>query len=357
LSDFRNYPSASASFDPALNIVYGANGQGKSNLLEAVGLLSIGRSMRGATDGEMVKWGQPSSTVSACVAEASARRVELTIVPGERKRGTIDGADLGGLSELVGIIRTVSMAPDMIEQQFKSAAGRRRMVDVLISQIDRAYLNDLRRCRQIVTQIGAVYRQPQSDATQCEVWERQLATVSLEIARRRQVVIRELREAVGQQFQHLFGAGRLEITMRTTLPLTDEADSIDRAAEVLREGRIVARKVGFVMRGAHRDRFTALLDGRDIESHASQGQMKSAYFAWKIAEGDYIAQETGSNPVWLVDDPFSELDKQRSLALLALLESRGQVLLTTARDDDLGLPTRGFVRLRVSDGTIESASG
>ena len=114
LSDFRSYRSASALFGPALNTVSGENGQGKTNLLEAIRLLSVGRSFRGASDVEMVRWGEKSGTIIGEVEGAAARKISLTVNPGDRKRGSLDGAPLTGLSELVGVMRTVAVSSDEI---------------------------------------------------------------------------------------------------------------------------------------------------------------------------------------------------------------------------------------------------
>ena len=96
-----------------------------------------------------------------------------------------------------------------------------------------------------------------------------------------------------------------------------------------------------------------LLDGRPIDVHGSQGQTKGAYFAWKLAEGDVLRDMTGAEPTWLVDDPFSEMDRERSLSLLGEFLERGQVVLTSARDTDLDLGDRGLTRWNVHDGIIE----
>jgi len=358
LRDFRSYRSASAVFAPALNIVSGENGQGKTNLLEAIRLISVGRSFRGATDGEMVSWGQPSGTITGAIDDGPVRQIVLTIAPGERKQGTIDGAALNGLAELVGVLRTVAVSSDEIEQQFGSQTGRRRMIDVMISQVDRGYLTELRRCRTIVAQLNAVYRDPANDDALCDVLERQLAETSLRINRRREAFFHDFCRAVEGHFSRLFGTGNLVLESRPTLPGKGELSDLDHAVDVLRESRHSARRAGFAVRGAHRDRFRVLLDGRDIESHASKGQVKIAYLAWKLAEGDFIERETMCSPVWLIDDPFSELDARRAVALLVSAEQRGQVILTNARTDGVEMLRNGHAHhLRVHDGIVEGGRG
>ncbi|HOM57437.1 MAG TPA: hypothetical protein PLG27_06795, partial [Candidatus Latescibacteria bacterium] len=228
------------------------------------------------------------------------------------------------------------------------------MIDVMISQVDRRYLTELRRCKTIVAQLNAVYRDPANDDALCDVLEHQLAEVSLRINRRREAFFRDFCGAVEGHFSRLFGIGNLVLESRTTLPGDGDMSDLDRAVDVLRESRPSARRAGFAVRGAHRDRYRVLLDGKDIESHASKGQVKIAYLAWKLAEGDFIQRETTRSPVWLIDDPFSELDAKRAAALLASTEQRGQVILTNARTDDVGMLKNGPAHhLRVHDGIVE----
>lgn len=355
LRDFRNYRSASLELVPTVTLVIGANGQGKSNLLEAIGLLSIGKSVRSARDAEVVRWGADGSQIACELAVASASRLEMQIQPGQRKQVRVDGAILPHLSDLLGIMRTVHLAPDVIDDQFRSPSGRRRMLDILISQIDHGYLDALRRHRRIVEEINALCKGLRPSPPAMDVWEEQLATVSVAIMRRRSEVLALLSEAARQHFVGLFRDDGLEIRMHTTLPneAGDGDRIVGRCAEALRAARGQAQRLGFVTKGAHRDRFDMLVGGRLLESHASQGQVKGAYFAWKFAEGRVIEETTGVKPLWLVDDPFSEMDRPRALALLDLLRDRGQVILTTARDSDLDLDTFGFARWQVDDGVLE----
>jgi len=356
LHDFRNYHSASLELAPTATLIIGANGQGKSNLLEAIGLLSIGKSVRGAPDAEVVRWGTQGSRIACELVGTAASRLEMQIEPGQRKQVRADGAALSSLSDLIGIMRTVHLAPDVIDYQFRSPSGRRRMLDILISQIDQGYLAALKRHRRIVQGINALCKHEQPDASVMDVWEAQLAWVAVEIMSRRNEVLKALQQAAQRYFEGLFRSESIEIKMRTTLPADgeDENELRDACLEALRAARGQSRRMGFVTKGAHRDRFDVLIGGRLIEAHASQGQTKGAYFAWKLAEGDVIEQTTGEKPLWLVDDPFSEMDRRRALGLLDLFRDRGQVILTTARDSDLGLDTLGFARWQVHDGSVTS---
>ncbi len=366
LIDFRSYARAMISFEPGVNLIVGANGQGKTNLLEAIGLLSVGRSIRGANDADMVKWDAETALIDGQIAENGGTQLTMRLRPGQAKDVSIDGAPLATLSELVGMLRTVHMTPDTIDQGFRSPSGRRRMLDMLISQVDRAYLDALKRHRQVVTNVNALCKRIGDDPSsareaEIEVWERQLAEVAVEIGRRRAATVEALNTAAQTRYAALFDDAQLELRLRPSLPFETEsdgervsdADRVDTAARVLAAGRDRAVRSGFVTRGAHRDRLEVLINGRDIESHASQGQIKGAYYAWKLAEGDVIASETGHEPVWLVDDPFSEMDRERALSLLDAFRERGQVLLTTARDEDLGLDRFGFATWRVHNGTLE----
>ncbi len=222
LHDFRNYHSASLELAPAATLIIGANGQGKSNLLEAIGLLSIGKSVRGAPDAEVVRWGTPGSRIACELVGTAASRLEMQIEPGQRKQVRADGAALSSLSDLIGIMRTVHLAPDVIDYQFRSPSGRRRMLDILISQIDQGYLAALKRHRRIVQGINALCKHEQPDASVVDVWEAQLAWVAVEIMSRRNEVLKALQQAAQRYFEGLFRSESIEIKMRTTLPADGE---------------------------------------------------------------------------------------------------------------------------------------
>ncbi len=350
LTNFRSYAKAGIDLAPAVNLVVGDNGQGKTNLLEAMGLLSIGRSVRGAPDADMVRWGAEASLVACRLCEGADERLALEIRPGERKSATIDGAPLTVLSDLVGIVRSVHLSPETIDGSIRSPAGRRKMLDVLLSQVDRRYLDGLKRHRQIVVRLNSLYKRTTPHDGEMDVWERQLAEVATDIGRRRAEVLPAVAESAAGHFATLFGGTRLDLRIHPSLPVEDGADACEEALAAARDG---ALRVGHVTKGAHRDRVDVLVDDRDLESHASQGQVKGAYFAWKFAEGDVIQAETDVEPIWLVDDPFSELDRTRALALLEAFSTKQQVVITTARDADLGLDKIGYPSWWVHDGEIE----
>ena len=361
LGEFRNYHRAAIALSPGLNLMAGANGQGKSNLLEALCMLSVGRSFRSATDSDMVNWGADHAVVACTLldgpggeSDAPAESIEMEIRAGARKQIRVDGAPLETLSDLVGMVRTVHLSPEVIDEQFRSPSGRRRMLDVLISQADRAYLAGLKRHRQIVLNLNALYKHPAPDALEMDAWERQLAEAAVPLATKRRRILEELEPVMAERFRVLFGGCELSIRIYATLPEGDDPEATANAATgALRESREQARRRGYVTRGVHRDRLDVELDGRAIESHASQGQVKGAYFAWKLAEGDVLAKLTGQNPLWLVDDPFSEMDRERALSLLETFTNAGQVVITTARDADLPLEEPNIARWQVNDGTIE----
>ena len=355
LVNFRNYSSACISLAPGLNLVTGANGQGKSNLLEAISILSVGKSYRGAADSDMIQWDAESATVSCEIEDASAYRIGMTLQVGNRKHITVDGAHVPVLSDLLGILKTVHLSPEVIDDQFRSVAGRRRMLDMLISQADREYLHALKRHRQILQNLNVLLKTDRQDDTEIAVWELQLAREATRVSSRRQEILDDLESLMRSYFAELFEDRVISLKMHCSLPMHGD-DPVAEASEALKAARPRARRNGFVSKGAHRDRLDILLDGRPMDIYSSQGQTKGAYFAWKFAESDILRQMTGAEPIWLVDDPFSELDSQRSLKLLEEFSTKHQVILTTARDSDLDLDKRGFTRWSVQNGTIEQTA-
>ena len=234
LTDFRNYRSASVALAPGLNLVTGANGQGKSNLLEAIGLLSVGKSFRGANDGDIVRWDTGRAVVSCRLDDGPVERIEMAISQAERKQITIDGAPAQPLSELLGVVRTVHLSPEVIDQQFRSPAGRRRMLDMLISQGDREYLTALRRHRQVLQNLNALWKTGGPADTELDVWELQLAREAVLIGNRRRRTLHDMEPALARRFGEWFSGHALSLRVHESLPTDAPQDAVGACAEALR---------------------------------------------------------------------------------------------------------------------------
>jgi recombinational DNA repair ATPase RecF len=193
----------------------------------------------------------------------------------------------------------------------------------------------------MLAQLNALCREPTPDGAELEACQTQIASTDREIA--------------GNCYGLLFGRPDLRLRLRGILD-SDEGDvpgAETPHVRALRAARPQAIRRGYVTKAAHRERFERYLSGREIETHSWQGQRKGAYDAWQLAEGDIMHEKTGERPLWLAEDPFNEMDRSRALRPRGPFCDREQVILTSPRDADLDLETRGFARRLVHDGVIE----
>jgi DNA replication and repair protein RecF len=357
LFQFRNYAEESVELGPGLNVVVGQNAQGKTNLLEAVATVALTRSPRAGSAAEVIAWSEPACRVTAGVARPeTAHEVELTLRRGDTERVartlTVDGKERAARSVL-GLCPVVLFWPEDLQLVKGGPDGRRRLLDIVLSQTDAGTADDLVRYRRVMEQRNAMLRMVRDrtgtyDAV--EAFTRELIDVGGRVRMARARLVRALeplaaaalaeltdgREALGLRYvgegfdEHTGDAGAASAALATLL-------TARRSEEVIR---------GVTVAGPHRDDVEFLLDGRPARSAASQGQQRSMVLACKLAEVRHVGSVAGVAPVLLLDDVLSELDSARRLRLLASLGAGtgAQALLTTSETAVLDLPEGADVR-------------
>ncbi len=312
--------------EPGVNVFIGANGQGKTNLLEAVAMLALSASPRARRELELVGPVAPASRIEAEV-ESSGRRMELTIalaVDGARAHRTIevDGARRRAV-DLPGHFRVTLFWPDDLGLIKAGPEQRRRFLNQLLVQVEPGYARALSGLRRILEQRNSLLKRIAAgeDAPGVlEVWNEELVRVGTEVADARATAVRELAPEAARCHAEIGGGERLEIDYLG--PPEDLAAAVQNSlADDLRRGSTSV--------GPHRDDLRVLLDGRDARGYASQGQQRTAVVSLKLAEAELVARRTGERPVLLLDDVLSELDLERRGALLRQVGSGGQVVITS----------------------------
>ena len=375
LADFRSYASAELAPEPGLTVVAGANGAGKTNLLEAIAATIVGRSHRAATDAELVRHGAPFARVR--VELAAETTLELVLPGAEpphgvRKRLTVNGVARRS-SALSDVARVVLFRPEEMLLLVGSPGDRRRFLDAIVAQRDRRAAHDLVELGRIVAQRNALLRAIRAEEAPLDAlafWDEQLAVVGARIMRARLQVLAELTERVGPL--HDAVASHDERGAGVGLAYVDNLkeawpERADPAARIPGDEELVAAFRGRIasvrqkeawngvsLVGPQRDDLRASLGGRDVATHASRGQQRTIILAMKLAETDLLGAD-GPRPVVLLDDVFSELDPQRAERLSDLLAGRGQVIVTTADPGTLeGARGRGAAIWRIVDGRLEA---
>jgi DNA replication and repair protein RecF len=365
LTNFRGYPEAELHPDPGLTIVAGPNGAGKTNLLEAVHVAITGRSHRAAADHELVRHGQPFARVRLDLAAGDSGEpaqppsaIEL-VIPGEtapaelRKRLTVNGVPRRA-SSVSETARSVLFRPEEMLLLIGSPAERRRFLDGILAQRDRRVARDLVELVRVLAQRNALLRAIRREEATDEglgFWDEQLAQVGARVMAARLRLVGELGELIPALHDAVAapdeGDASVALTYLDTLKDAwpdRPASADDPEALVLAFRRRIADARqkemwnGVSLIGPQRDDLRVALGGRDVATHASRGQQRTIIVALKLAECDLLGAEDAPAPIVLLDDVFSELDRDRAERTLDLLLDRGQVMVTTA---DVGLLPTG----------------
>ena len=315
--NFRNIAEAEVEFCSEVNILAGANAQGKTNLLEAIGYVALGKSFRTVHDEDMIRFGEECAELSVDFTD-SQRRQNLTVrmMPGRRRRIEQNHVKVGRVSEIVGQFRTVLFCPEHLSLVKDGPGERRNFLDVALSQLYPVYLKRLQRYNQILRQRNQLIRSatddPKTFRETAEFWSCQLAAEAAAISRYRYRYLCEAGREIAACFR--------EMTGERETPGVAYAGSSKQPPEEYEDEEATLRV------------YTRLLNGKPARAFASQGQQRSLALCMKLAEGAVCRRVCGELPVFLFDDVFSELDESRRSYLSTKLKGR-QVIITSCEPD------------------------
>jgi DNA replication and repair protein RecF len=365
LRDFRNLARLDLTLPSAGVVVIGENGQGKTNLLEAIYYLHLLRSVRGARDVDVVRFGAPGFHIAARTGGGPHHELSAGFErQGRRKRVKVDGGEPPRLSDALGALPWVLFSPADVDLVAGAPSSRRRYLDILLALSSRPYLAALQRYRAALAQRNAALRDAMRGAgvrseQRVAVWEAPLAEHGAVLWRERVMWtdlaagrFAELCAAIGEQ---------APVAMRyaTSLePASMELDEVVRALTVaLEQKRGLDMRRGLTHAGPHRDDLVLTLDGRELRAFGSAGQQRTAAIALRLLEAETLRARLGVAPLFLLDDPFAELDVRRSSNILELLaeQGMGQTLLTVPRESDIPPALTTLARWRIAAGIVSSA--
>ncbi|TMC72540.1 MAG: DNA replication/repair protein RecF [Chloroflexi bacterium] len=326
LRNHRNYAHLDLEPSPGVNVFIGANGQGKTNLLEAVAMLALSASPRARRDVEVVGPVAPATRIEAEV-ESRGTVVELAIalsVEGERAKRSIDvdGARRRAF-DLPGHFRVTLFWPDDLGLVKAGPELRRRFLNQMLVQVEPGYARALAGLKRVLEQRNSLLKRMaagEASGDVLEAWDEELIRIGGEVSAARARAVRELQPEAARVHAEIASGERLEIEYLG--PPADLAEAVHNSlSEDLRRG---ATSIG-----PHRDDVKVLLDGREARAYGSQGQQRTAVVSLKLAEAAIVARRTGERPVLLLDDVLSELDGERRAALLRQVAGEGQVIITS----------------------------
>ncbi len=316
LKNFRNYEDETFKFDRKVNIIYGNNAQGKTNILEGIYMFSLGKSNRALKDNEIIKFGCDSSQAEM-VFESFKRKNKTKINVFENKRKTIFVNDIPVRknSELVGKFNAVYFGPEYLDLIKGGPKKRRKNLDILISQIKVSYFSAISELKNILEQKSAVLKSENPDKIMLSVLNEKLLENTLIISELRFEYIKRIEEKAKKVLEKISGEKEnFEMRYISSIGVTENFDK-EVFKKEFEEKLISSLKKEIILKecltGPQRDEIEFKINGFEVKNFASQGQQKSVVLAQKIAEVEIFKEEKGEYPVLLLDDIMSELDIKR----------------------------------------------
>ena len=367
VENFRNIEQASVEFGPRVNLLLGDNAQGKTNLLEAISLMAIGKSFRGAKDADLIRFGQDKATVVLDYCDhIRDMRLTATLMAGRRRKMEQNGLPVAKMSELIGGLRVVLFCPEHLSIIKSGPELRRNFLDVAISQLKPVYMSSLMRYNKILKERNRLIKEASESENArrimqdtIDIWSEQLAREGAVIARYRVQYIQKMKKAASVVFSDMTDGGEVpNFSYVGTAHLEYEDDYLDtnkteRAfLNLLTASHAREIGAGYTLWGIHRDDIDITLNGVCARIFASQGQQRSLALAMKLAEGEICRESCSEHPVYLFDDVLSELDTRRRDYLTSRIYDK-QVILTTCEPSELKRLGEANV-IKVQNGTFST---
>ena len=368
LRNFRNYREQVVEPAPGLNLLVGGNGQGKTNLLEAIYLFSTGRSHRTHRDAPLVRfdssWYDLRAEVTGVHGELSLR---ITYEVDKGKRVYINGSPQERVSDLLGVLSSVQFSPEDLVLVKGPPAARRSYLDSMLSQASKTYYHYLSEYSRVLAQrnqvLKGINRQPSLKYT-LEVWDSKLIESGSQLMTRRAEAVDNLSSYILKSHSRI-APGSVGFEYRPSLGEgTDGGSTPGRLSEweeayekVVEKNRTTEITRGITLQGPHRDDIHITLGGNEARLYASQGQQRTISLALRMAELGFIEDAIDDRPLLLLDDVFSELDEGRRSSLLELLSDSYQTILTLTDLDGLPeeiIPQEG--KWLVENGTLREVA-
>lgn len=328
MQNFRNYESQKIDFSENVNVFYGDNAQGKTNIIEAIFMCSIGKSFRTSKEKETIKHNEEFTNI-VLKYQNKDRDGNIKVQISNKKTIFVNGVKVKKLSELLGKVNIVLFTPDDINILKNGPDQRRKFLNMMIGQIRPNYVNILNTYTKVMEQRNNYLKQIRDldDKTKInykllDIWDEKLASLSYKICLYRTEFINKISEKIKDIHKNIT-ENKEEIKIEYITESSDEK----KLLELIKQRRKLDIIKGYTTKGAHRDDFNIYIDNDLVNVYGSQGQHRTAVLSLKMSELEIIKEETGESPILLLDDFMSELDSKRRKNLLSNIGDT-QVIIT-----------------------------
>ncbi len=350
LENFRNYEHLAIEMSPGINIFYGDNAQGKTNVLEALYMCATTKSHRGSKDKEMLKFGRDDAHLRLMLSRENIKhKIDMHLKRSKAKGIAIDGIPIKRSGELFGLIHMICFSPEDLAMIKNGPGERRRFLDLELCQLSRVYLHDISNYNKIVNQRNNLLKQMAFDdslKSTLDIWDMQMVDYGCRVIRERQAFIERLNEWIRPIHSRLTG-DKEHMVIRYQPSVS--AEDFEQKLFFQREQDIRMKMSGI---GPHRDDFTFEIEEIDIRKFGSQGQQRTAALSLKLAEIEFVRSMIHDTPVLLLDDVLSELDSSRQNYLLDCIKDIQTVITCTGLDEFVGRRFNIDRIFKVTDGVV-----
>ena len=326
IQNFRNYKFQEVNFENKINIFYGDNAQGKTNILESIFISSLGKSFRTNKDKELIKMGENFLKIQTHFQKKD-RDGEIKVEISDKKNVYLNDVKLKKLSEVLGNIILVIFTPDDINLLKSGPASRRKFLDMMIGQLRPAYVLNLNSYLKTLEQRNNFLKQKMKNDAMLDIWDEKLAEYGEKIYTYRKQFIELIKNKITSI--------HAEITAeKIDIKYFSDCKSKEDFLQELKKNRVNDYYRGYTTKGVHRDDFTIYINNEPVNIYGSQGQNRTAILSLKLAELNVIYDDLGEYPILLLDDFMSELDEKRISNFLNNIEDI-QVIITCTKNIDI----------------------
>ena len=332
LNNFRNYEEQEILLNPNINIFYGDNAQGKTNIIESIFLCAIGKSFRTTNDKEMIKFNKENASVYIEYKKVD-REGTIKIYIENKKNIYVNGIKIKKLSELLGKINIVIFTPDDIQILKEGPQKRRRFLDIMIGQLRPNYVHILNLYNKTLEQRNNYLKQIKIENKPeelLEIWDEKLAEYGEKVFLYRNEFIEKIKEKINNIHEDI-----TENKENLKIEYESNCKSKEEYLNLLKERRKLDIIKGFTTKGVHRDDFMIYINNELVNIYGSQGQNRTVILSLKIAEMQVIYDEIGEYPILLLDDFMSELDEKRRKNFLENIENKQVIITCTDKIEEI----------------------
>ncbi len=365
LNNYRNYEQAQIQLEKGINVIYGSNAQGKTNILESIYLFATGRSHRTNKDIELIKFNSDYAKVKIkFINEENDRENygEIKLYKDRKKRIEINFLPINKLSELMGFFNVVMFNPDDLDLIKEGPINRRRFIDICISQIKPKYFYNLQKYMKILEQRNAllknIKKEKKTIIESLQIWNEKLSEYGAAITVDRQIFIKDIKKYARDVHLNI-SKGKENLDVEYIASAKDKKKDNKKKdikqikyefEEKLKENEEKDINNGITSVGPHRDDIIFKLNNLNAKNYGSQGQQRTVVFSLKMAEMEYMKQSLNEYPILLLDDIMSELDEERQKYIIENIENK-QVIITCTNINTINIK-KDITLFKVKNGRI-----